>query len=341
MATPFHNGNGFSPHRRLPEAAPPHARRFWLHALLFVVTAASMTLAGATLAIETLPEPALPEPSSLLEAVLSFPIYYLASSWLLVNYVIAHPALLSQGAMFAGSLLAILSAHEAGHYFACRLYRVEASLPYFIPAPPLFLAGTFGAFIRIRSPIPSRRALFDIAVAGPLAGFAVAVPIAMAGVAIAQPALSRDFEPGTMIMLNDPLLMRAFGYLFGVELTHTQANPLYFAAWIGLLVTSLNLLPVGQLDGGHIVYALFGRRAHALFGKMAFGTVLLLALLGWEWHGTPSGLVYALLLLIILRLPHPPVMQEDDALGTTRTLLAWLTLAVFILCFLPFPITIR
>ncbi|MER3427722.1 MAG: hypothetical protein C4334_06425 [Pyrinomonas sp.] len=341
MDKPFHNANGFGSHGPRIEDAPLHAGSFWLHALLFITTAASMTLAGATLAIEELPEPALPEPSSLLETILKFPIYYLASSWLLINYVIAHPVLLGQGAMFAGSLLAILTAHEAGHYFACRLYRVQASLPYFIPAPPLFLAGTFGAFIRIRSSIPSRRALFDIAVAGPLAGFAVALPIAVAGVAVAQPAPLRDFEPGTMITLNDPLLMRAFGHWLGVDLAHTQANPLYFAAWIGLLVTSLNLLPVGQLDGGHIVYALFGRRTHALFGKMAFFAVLLLALLGWAWHGTPSGLVYALLLLIILRLPHPPVTYEDDSLGSTRTLLAWVTLIVFILCFLPFPITIR
>ncbi|CDM64064.1 site-2 protease family protein [Pyrinomonas methylaliphatogenes] len=341
MSERLHTIQPYEPLYARPRITSPTMRDWSRHILLFLITAASMTLAGATLSIEELPEPPIPTPNSLAETLLYLPRYYLEATLLLITYVLSHPPILAQGAMFAGSLLAILTAHEAGHYFACRAYRVEASLPYFIPAPPFFLAGTFGAFIRIRSPIPSRRALFDIAVAGPLAGFIVAIPIAVIGTLIARPAQMQSFEPGTLIVFNDPLLLRALAQLIGIDLAKIEINPFYFAAWLGLLVTSLNLLPVGQLDGGHIIYALFGQRAHTTFGKAAFFVVLLLAILGWEWHGTPSGFVYAFLLLIILKLPHPPVMRDDDRLGPVRIMLALATAIIFALCFLPFPITIR
>src|SRR5207302_9020912 len=139
--------------------------------------------------------------------LLFLPQYYFRAVGALIFHAFANPAILMQGITFSAALLSILAAHEAGHYVACRRYGVDATLPFFIPAPPLFLAGTFGAFIKIKSPIPTRRALFDIGVAGPLAGFVVAVPIAFIGILTLQPA-----PPivGDGIIFNDPLLFRIF-----------------------------------------------------------------------------------------------------------------------------------
>jgi membrane-associated protease RseP (regulator of RpoE activity) len=235
-------------------------------------------------------------------------------------------------------------AHEAGHYVACRRYGVDATLPFFIPVPPPFIAGTLGAFIKIRSPIPSRRALFDIGVAGPLAGFLVLIPVACAALLTSKPAppLPPASEGVIALFLNDPLLLRLLAVPLGVrDLPGIAPNPFYLAAWIGLLVTSLNLLPVGQLDGGHAVYAVFGRRAHRYAGRLAFLSMLALAPLGWLWHGVPSGFLYVVLLFVILRLPHPQPLDEREALGTPRLCVALLTLLVFVLSFVPFPLTIK
>jgi len=207
--------------------------------------------------------------------------------------------------------------------------------------PPPFMAGTLGAFIRIKSPIPSRRALFDIGVAGPLAGFAALVPVAVGGLLIAAPASAALPSEG-VIYLNDPPLLRLLAALLGIQnLAAMETNPLSFAAWIGLLVTSLNLLPVGQLDGGHASYALFGRRVHGRLGRAAFLTMLVLAPLGWLWHGAPSGFLYAVLLFIMLRVRHPQAETEHDPIGRARVFVALLTLLVFLLSFTPFPLTIK
>jgi membrane-associated protease RseP (regulator of RpoE activity) len=240
--------------------------------------------------------------------------------------------------LFAVSLLAILMAHEFGHYFACRRYGVNSTLPYFLPAPPLFLAGTFGAFIKIRSPIPSRRALFDIGVAGPIAGFVVAVPIALLGLLTAQ--TSMPLEPGQLgIQFNNSLLWHILAQPFGVSLAHLDGNPFYFAAWIGILVTSLNLMPVGQLDGGHASFALFGVKIHRWLGRAAFLMVALCTMFGWLYYGSPSGFLYTVLLAIMLRVRHPQV-YDHSPLGRTRLYVAGLTLLIFLLSFLPVPITI-
>jgi membrane-associated protease RseP (regulator of RpoE activity) len=228
-----------------------------------------------------------------------------------------------------------------GHYLACRYYKVDATLPYFIPAPPIFLAGTFGAFIKIRSPIPTRRSLFDIGLAGPLAGFVVALPVAVAGILTVGPPVQTAASEGQLIFFNDPLLFRLISKLAGVPLDpNSPINPLYMAAWIGLLVTSLNLMPVGQLDGGHGTFAVFGGRAHRIISRIAFITVVVLAILGFWLHNSPSGFLYAVLLGIMMKVPHPPpgVMEP---LGTKRTVIAIVTLIVFALCFWPFPISIR
>src|SRR6185295_17013123 len=154
----------------------------------------------------------------------------------------ANPGLLKSGLTFSTALLTILTAHEMGHYLACRYYGVRATLPFFIPAPPLFLAGTFGAFIKMKSPIPSRRALFDIGLAGPLAGFLALVPIAIGGLLVMQP--EPQYNVAGAIVFNDPLLLQIIAKLTGTNLPVSALNPFYMAAWIGLLVTSLNLMPV-------------------------------------------------------------------------------------------------
>jgi len=322
-------------------AARPTAREWGRHTTLFLLTAMTATLAGIMLVG---PEPSvgalgLHEPAAAGIGYLSYiPRYYLALTGWYIELAFAQPALLAQGLTFAGSLLAILTAHESGHYVACRLYGVDATLPFFIPAPPLFLAGTFGAFIKIKSPIPSRRALFDIGLAGPLAGFVVAVPIAVAGVLTLQPAppVASDFS----VVFNDPLLFRLIARGFGVQLLeNSPPNPFYMAAWIGVLVTSLNLMPVGQLDGGHATYALFGARAHTWLGRVAFVCMSALAVLGWTWHGSPSGFLYAVLLAVMLRVRHPQT-GEQEPLGHARIIVAIITLLVFMLSFLPFPIKI-
>jgi membrane-associated protease RseP (regulator of RpoE activity) len=318
-------------------AVRPTAREWKKHGVLFLLTALSATLAGVINLSPNIGEPAIGEPASLLDYVFSVPEYYFKAVGMYLQYAFSHPALLAQGAMFAGSLLAILTAHEFGHYIACRRYGVNATLPFFIPAPPLFLAGTFGAFIKIKSPIPTRRALFDIGVAGPLAGFIVAVPIAFIGILTLQPAPPIT---GDGIIFNDPLLFRLFARLLGVELSNTAPNPFYFAAWIGLLVTSLNLMPVGQLDGGHATYSFFGAALHKLLGRVAFVLMSTLAVLGLIWHGSPSGFLYAVLLGVMLRIRHPQVENDQIEIDRSRVIVAILTLAVFALSFLPFPIKI-
>src|ERR1051325_5921944 len=231
-------------------AAPTISAREWrLHASLFILTIITTTLAGIILVAPDVPAPE-PPLATPLDYLLYFPLSYVYWGAELLKYTMRNPHLLAEGATFSGSLLAILFSHEMGHYLACRYYKVSATLPYFIPAPPIFLAGTFGAFIKIRSAIPTRRALFDIGLAGPLAGFVVALPLAVVGVLTMGPAQA---QPGDgAIFFNDPLLFRLLGRLLGAPLDpNAPPTPYYMAAWIGLLVTSLNLMPVGQLDGGH------------------------------------------------------------------------------------------
>jgi len=312
-------------------------REWRLHGGLFLLTIITTTLAGITfVGAPDLPvaEPPLGNP---LDYLLYLPLSYYYWIVELFRYSLLNPRILAEGLAFSGSLLAILFTHEMGHYLACRYYKVDATLPYFIPAPPIFLAGTFGAFIKIRSAIPSRRALFDIGLAGPLAGFAVALPLSIIGVLIVGPPVAAGEH---LMFFNDPLLFRLIARVAGIPLNlNSPINPFYMAAWIGLLVTSLNLMPVGQLDGGHGVFAVFGAGAHRIIARVAFVTMVVLAILGYWWHNSPSGFLYAVLLGIMMRVPHPPPAVMEP-LGTKRILIGILTLIVFALCFWPFPITI-
>lgn len=306
------------------------------HVGLFVLTIVTTTVAGIVTSSPNIDPPA-PPLSTFLDYLLYIPTSYLGLVAELLSYAARNPALIYEGMTFSATLIAILLAHEMGHYLACRWHGVDSTLPFFIPAPPLFIAGTFGAFIKIRSAVPSRRALFDIGLAGPIAGFLVALPIAIVGILNAQQTV---MPSGNEILLNDPPLFRLIGFLFGVRLETNSPNPYYMAAWIGLLVTSLNLMPVGQLDGGHATFCVFGQRLHKLIGRSAFVLVSLLAVMGYYWHGSPSGFLYAVLLGVMLKVQHPSP-ERTEPLGTGRIIVAILTLFIFGLSFWPFPITVK
>lgn len=237
-----------------------------------------------------------------------------------------------EGLPYATALLAILGAHEMGHYVACRRYGVPATLPFFLPSfPPL---GTFGAVIRIRAPIPHRRALFDIAAAGPIAGFVVALPVLIAGVASAHPTPPGMEEAGG-IFLGPPLLSTLLAHwLHGSA--DLQVGSLYGAGWAGMLVTSMNLFPVGQLDGGHAAYAL-SRRLHRILAWITIGA--LGVFVAWVALADREVSPYALWLAILglMRDRHPPVLFETGPLGRTRLLIALGLLLLFAVSFIPVP----
>lgn len=242
-----------------------------------------------------------------------------------------------EGAVYSFTVLSILGAHEMGHYIACRCYGVRATLPYFIPVP-LPPVGTFGAFIKIKSPIPSRRALFDIGIAGPLAGFVFAIPAAFIAHYFATPSSQSEVTEGG-ITIHSPLLFQFFERVFNLP-PMVELNPVMWAAWIGVFMTALNLLPVGQLDGGHVTYAVFGRRGHRLTAWASYATVIALAVFSVK-NGMWNWVVFAALLTLVIRVGHPPLVDESEPLGLARILVAIIGLLVFALSFLPFPITIH
>jgi membrane-associated protease RseP (regulator of RpoE activity) len=235
------------------------------------------------------------------------------------------------GLRLAGGLLSILVAHEMGHYLACRYYRVDATLPFFIPAPFLSFVGTLGAFIRIRAPIPHRRALFDIGVAGPLAGFAVCLPVLWFGLSEAHVL---PLEPDTGgIFLGEPLLFQWVARLVHGPLPDDVTltlGPLGLAAWFGLFVTALNLIPVGQLDGGHLTYALLRRRAHQI-SRIGWWVCVALVYFGPNW------ILWAIILRVLGR-RHPPTLNDHLPAGRGRAVVGVVSLLIFVACFVPNPI---
>ena len=258
---------------------------------------------------------------------------------------------LVEGWPFASTLLAILTVHEFGHYFAARRWGVKASLPYFLPLPFVSFLGTLGAVIRIRSPIPNKQALLDIGAAGPLSGFVVAVTACIVGLplsTVVEPGyfdvLPRQLEP-TTIQLGAPLLFQGLSAWLSPEVIAEDQmvilHPIAFAGWVGLFITAFNLFPVGQLDGGHIVYAL-ASRAHSMIGRFTFSALMGLGLYGvfslfWEVPaGWPGWLVLALLLTFFGR-SHPPLYHPATSLSTGRRWIGWLCFLVFALCFTPAP----
>jgi membrane-associated protease RseP (regulator of RpoE activity) len=232
--------------------------------------------------------------------------------------------------VYALALGLILIGHEMGHFLACRRFGISVTLPFFIPAPTLI--GTMGAFIKIRAPITQKRQLFDIGAAGPLAGFVLALPAVVIGLALSKavPSIPR----GESIIFGEPLLLKFIGlFVFrgigpGFDII---LHPLAFAGWVGILVTALNLLPLGQLDGGHISYAVFGLKSRLV----ARVFLIVFAVMGvFFWVG---WFVWALLILV-LGLKHPRVWDEPSPLGRGRTITAVLLFFIFLICFIPDPV---
>jgi membrane-associated protease RseP (regulator of RpoE activity) len=249
------------------------------------------------------------------------------------------PMLIVHGMWYSVSVLAILGVHEFGHYFACRYYRVDASLPYFIPLPFL-IPGTLGAVIRIRQPIPSKRQYFDIGIAGPIAGFVVIIPVLILGLSLSNVVV---FPPGYKgQVFNEPLLFQLIERFFFGNVPVDRAinlHPAGWAAWFGLLATALNLCPVGQLDGGHVSYAVFGRKSS--FITIAVATCLIgLTVYSLVFLHTPSYLLWTALvtgMLMFMGPHHPRVLDEHEPLDTARLLLAVGAVVILVLSFTPVP----
>ncbi len=242
------------------------------------------------------------------------------------------------GFLFSGSLLLILGSHEFGHYFLSLYHKMKATLPYFIPAPPFPFTpiGTFGAFIKMKSRIPDRIALFDVGVAGPLAGFAVAVPLTIWGLGMSEIVSISPAGSGNFI-LGDSILFKAMGILFAPPMpqgTDILLHPVAYAGWIGFLITAMNLLPIGQLDGGHIIYAMYPRQ-HRKIARLFFFILILIGF--YYYHG---WIVWGLLILFLVRIDHPPTQDDYKYLDTPRIMLGYLSILIFILTFTPVPIMV-
>jgi len=244
------------------------------------------------------------------------------------------PLAILAGAPFSVTLLAILLVHEMGHYLTARHYKIQATLPYFIPAPPLlFIIGTFGAFIRMQSPIVERKALLEVGAAGPIAGFLVAVPATIIG--LHWSTIDSHGIGGPMV-LGEPLLLHLLRHWVLASAppgANILLHPVALAGWFGLFVTSLNLLPIGQLDGGHIGYAVFGERQRYISLTMV-GILIGLGLLGWK-----GWLLWAMLAAVI-GVGHPPIVDAHVPLTRRQRVIAWLSLIIFLVTFIPSPISI-
>lgn len=301
-------GNG-----AVPAWEPARTReRWWLHGLLFAATVFTTTVVGAGMAHDFRRN---------LPYDLEHGITGLSRLW-------ANPWLLTEGLPFSLTLMAILLAHECGHYLACRHYRIDASPPYFLPAPTLL--GTFGAFIRIRSAIYSKRALFDVGVAGPLAGFVFLLPALAVGLAFSK-VIPGVAEQGSIHFGTPALQWLMQQAIFpGVASADLYLHPIARAAWIGLLATALNLLPIGQLDGGHIVYSLVGDRHRQISKLVIFSLIPLGIFFWWVW------LLWAVVLFFLGR--RHPVIYDSSDLGAGRKRLGWLTMLILLLCFTPTPV---
>jgi len=283
-----------------PVPAPPPQRGPTIHIVLFVLTFITTSMAGA---FQAGADP------------------------------LSDPLSIRAGFPFAVPLLLILLIHELGHYTLARVHHVSATLPYFIPAPPVFI-GTFGAFIRMKSPPPSRRALFDVGAAGPWAGLCVAIPAVIVGLRLSDVRPLGMDEGG--FVLGDSLL---FSFLTRLTLGRTpddvtiMLHPIALAGWFGLFVTFLNLLPVGQLDGGHVSYALFGRW-HRIISRLFLLVIATLGFAGWQ------GWFVWVVLLLVIGVDHPPTRDAATPLDLRRRFAAWLTIGAFIVTFMANPLSV-
>lgn len=300
-----------------PAAAPRRKfqSRVWLHATLFVATLLTTTLVGA----------------------LHYAAYTLTAGGQ-INW--REQSFYLHGFWYSLAVLAILGAHEMGHYLMCRRYNTDASLPYFLPfllPLPVFQIGTLGAVIRIREPFANRKVLFDVGIAGPIAGFAVLVPLLFIG--LAKSSIVPLPTDAWVYNLGEPLLFKwAVHLIFGtVAATQTiNLHPLVLAAWFGMLATALNLLPFGQLDGGHIVYAAADRISTAIsLATVSFGIIMTVLSRSWILM---TALMVVMLWLFGPR--HPRVINEHEPLDPGRRALAFFALLMLVLCFTPVPVDV-
>jgi membrane-associated protease RseP (regulator of RpoE activity) len=251
---------------------------------------------------------------------------------------------LGAGLSFSIPVMAILLAHELGHYFAARRHGVEATLPYFIPAPfpSLFIIGTFGAFIRMKTPPRTRRAMFEIGAAGPWAGFAVALLAVILGLKLSKVS-PLDTSAGGIDLGNSLLFWSVSRVVLGVDpnTVNVDLHPIAFAGWFGLFMTALNLLPVGQLDGGHVVYSLLGGRIHRVVSRLCWAGCALMVVvpyaLGYDFW---LGWLLWFVLVFFLGLGHPSTVDAHTPLAGNRRIMAWATIALFILTFSPVPVSL-
>ena len=285
--------------------------RVWVHVVLFLATVLSTTLIGE--------------------------LHYagFVTDFAVRPLTLTGGALFVRGLWYSGTILAILGCHELGHYFACRYYDVDASLPFFLPAPFVPLTGTLGAFIRIREPIPSKRMLFDIGIAGPIAGFLVAVPALFLGMWMSRVVVFPKGVEG--LELGEPLLFKLAAWLIWGTVPEgytVNLHPVAFAAWFGLMATALNLFPIGQFDGGHISYAVLGRKSSQV-------TLVMVVVAAALTYFSLSWLVWTVLAIAMLFLfgrHHPRTFDEDVPLDPVRRRLALFAIAMFILSFTPAPV---
>lgn len=285
-----------------------------IHIILFLLTVLTTIMAGIQLSITDY------------NALFQLGIF---------KYFINNPSTIISGISYSFAILLILGFHEMGHYYHSKKYGVKATLPYFIPAPPIiFIVGTFGAVIKIKSRINWRRALVEIGAAGPIASFLLSIPITIIGLKLSRIVAITPSE--TSIAFGNSIL---FGFLsrlvIGGELPPNAGiymHPLAFAGWFGFFATALNLIPIGQLDGGHLFYALLGKNFKK-FSRIVFFIILPMGIL---W---PGWFIWAIM-LTLLGLKHPRVYDEDKPLSPREKLLIGINIIIFILCFIPKPISI-
>ncbi len=281
----------------------------WVNIVLFIATIITTTITGS--------------------------ILYMGQSdiWSMPNIadVFYFKNIVNGAALFAFPLMSILFIHEMGHYFISKKHGIKTSLPFFMPIPPIFQSfniGTFGALISSRDPMPNKKALFDIGISGPIAGFIVAIPVTIIGIATSEVVTMTEISSGEIVLGNSFLFAFLSNMILnippnaGINMSLTA-----FAGWVGLLITSINLLPAGQLDGGHIFRAVFGEKQKYI-GWLA---VIIMIFTGW-WF-------FAFIIIFLMGASHPPPLNDDTKLDNGRKLLFIVALIILILCFIPFPIS--
>lgn len=288
--------------------------RTWINVLLFGLTVVSAFFVGINWSLSFRHSDAINQ---------DFPFS-------LGKHLFRDPHVIFLSVLYSAVLIIILLGHELGHYLACRRYGISATLPFFIPAPTLI--GTLGAFIKIKSPITRKQQLFDIGAAGPLAGFILALPALFIGLSLSKvvPALPSD----EALVFGEPLLLKMIiAVLFKNVPSGSDIllHPVAIAGWVGILVTAFNLFPMGQLDGGHIFFALAGRRAVRL-ARLFLGLFVVMGIFFWV-----GWFVWALLIML-LGLKHPRVLDENIPLSPGRKAVGVLIIVIFILSFIPDPV---